>query len=517
MMKLIQNKAGSFFKNHTGFLLILFLFLGAILRIISIDKNSYYFDEIFSIYNTDLNFGDFYFSPTRSLITLQVLPLYYMVLNLWVNLFSSAEFVTRLLSAIFGVTNIFMTYKVGNELFNKYVGLFASFINTISFMQIYYSQEIRYYALLELLTLVSYFYFIKYLKNKNKTHLLVCCLVNILACYCHTFGIFTMMAQVIFMMWAGIRNKKIDKPFWFYTAMTGLLIIVGWLPIFGNLYTRGNTNLLPGWMKAPSPADLVRTLFVYIFPPRFNSSISSVAPLYIGAGLFFLAIAFYYLYRSRKSITKKDVTSTYVDSWMQKKDELILSCLWLITPILTPFILSFIVMPMYQDRYTIGATPAFYFLIAYFLYITRKYLPAYTFVAAALIIIIPRLFFFYTNPVKEQWRDGASLIDTMSTQNDIIVFAHDTDGWRQKCLQWYLKTPLATCNLDDNMVDKNNAVSQLNQCVKGYERYWFVVRGEEVNKEEYKKEILNQGEFQLSKEYPFFGITLYLVDHPTAK
>ena len=208
-MKKLTHKFIQWTKNHPQIYLWIILLLGSALRLYGLDKNSYFFDEIFSIYNTHISLKDFYFSATASIMNAQVLPLYYIVLNFWVNIFSSTESVTRLLSAIIGIVDIFLIYKTGKELLNREIGLIASFIAAISHFQIYFSQEIRYYALLELLTLLSFLYFIKYFKTRKKGFLIINCLANVLACYCHTFGIFTIFCQMVFMGLSWLRQKKI--------------------------------------------------------------------------------------------------------------------------------------------------------------------------------------------------------------------------------------------------------------------------------------------------------------------
>ena len=84
------------------------------------------------------------------------------------QIFGQSEFSVRFPALIFGVLSIFMIYKLGKALFNPEIGLISALILAVSPFQIHYSQEARPYSLLMLLSLISTYYFVKFIKSKDK-------------------------------------------------------------------------------------------------------------------------------------------------------------------------------------------------------------------------------------------------------------------------------------------------------------------------------------------------------------
>jgi uncharacterized membrane protein len=155
-------------RSHGKYILVasakrglLLIALAGFLRLFGLDSESIWMDEAFSVVwaKKDL------MSLDRSTAAVETHPpLYYILLHLWMLAFGQSEAAIRSLSACLGLVSVLLLYKVGRELFNREVGLVASFLLTISAFSIWLSQDARPYSLLLLLTLLSFFLFIKTLK-----------------------------------------------------------------------------------------------------------------------------------------------------------------------------------------------------------------------------------------------------------------------------------------------------------------------------------------------------------------
>ena len=84
------------------------------------------------------------------------------------QIFGQSEFSIRFPALIFGVLSIFMIYKLGKVLFNLEIGLLSALILAISPFHIHYSQEARPYSLLMVLSLISTYYFVKFIKSHHE-------------------------------------------------------------------------------------------------------------------------------------------------------------------------------------------------------------------------------------------------------------------------------------------------------------------------------------------------------------
>lgn len=137
-------------KLSHWFLLVFIILLAAALRFYDLGGESYWYDEVIMLRVAQDNI--------LTIIEGGRPPIYIILAHFWIKLFGTEEVATRSLSAIFGVASIPLIYLIGKELFDRKVGLISAFLMAISQFQIYYSQDIRYYSLFVLMTLVSYYF-----------------------------------------------------------------------------------------------------------------------------------------------------------------------------------------------------------------------------------------------------------------------------------------------------------------------------------------------------------------------
>jgi len=138
--------------------------VAAVLRFLDLGAESYWFDEIVTVYvgkgNVDpLLVGPSYVTPKFGL--------YGILIHFWIRAFGTTEAATRSFSALCGIASIALIYILGRKLFGKKVALLSALLMAISEFQINYSQEARSYALFELTTLLSFIFLIEFLKKKK--------------------------------------------------------------------------------------------------------------------------------------------------------------------------------------------------------------------------------------------------------------------------------------------------------------------------------------------------------------
>ena len=79
-------------------------------------------------------------------------PLYYALLHGWTGLLGAGPVALRLFSVIVGLLAVPAIYVTGRRLYGRRVGLLAAFLLAINPLHIYYSQEVRMYGLVALLS-----------------------------------------------------------------------------------------------------------------------------------------------------------------------------------------------------------------------------------------------------------------------------------------------------------------------------------------------------------------------------
>ena len=89
-------------------------------------------------------------------------PGYYFILHGWMGLFGSSPISVRLLSGLMYLLSIGFVYKLADLFFdNKRTALFSAIFFIISPIAVSQSQNIRMYALLGLLSAISFYLFIR--------------------------------------------------------------------------------------------------------------------------------------------------------------------------------------------------------------------------------------------------------------------------------------------------------------------------------------------------------------------
>lgn len=182
-------------------------------------------------------------------------PFYYLVLWGWIRVVGDSLWAMRLLSVLFGTLTVWMAYLAGKEAFRisapgpkdedqaqagELVGLVFAMLVASSAFQIHWSGEVRMYALLSLLFLLTVYFGLKAL---NDPHASTKPLVGFTLCaalmlYTHNYGLFSFVGigvSLFVLAWwrqrreKEFRNSRILGRIMIAGSIAGLLF-VPWLP-----------------------------------------------------------------------------------------------------------------------------------------------------------------------------------------------------------------------------------------------------------------------------------------------
>ena len=240
---------GNFWRRNTEnwirIALLLILVLAASLRFYRLDAQSLWADEGNSV---SLSGRDLPLITAGAAHDIHP-PLYYYLLHFWMLVFGNSEFAVRALSALLGIVLVYLTYLLGRQLSNYWLGLVAAFLSAISPFQVYYSQEARMYILLATLSALSVYSFIRFLeaealKTRNtkyvirNTHLWagVYIMATTLSLYVHySFPIIMVMQNLLYAVWLAItwRHGKGARRVlrWVIVQLAVVALYWPWLPI----------------------------------------------------------------------------------------------------------------------------------------------------------------------------------------------------------------------------------------------------------------------------------------------
>lgn len=437
-MKLI-NTTASFFKSYdkTYYLLLLVLLVGTFLRVHGLSSQFYWYDEIITL--------EVAYDSLGSIITGNRPPLYLALAHFWIGNFGHSEVAARLLSVIFGIASIILIYVVGKRLFDRKIGVVSALLMSVSVFQIHYSQELRYYSLFEFMTLVSFYFYILFLRSKSYFHAALYILSTILLYYSHDFGIFIIAVQNLYLL----MKLKTLKPVILKWVLSQLLIILGIAPRF--LYSFGNKAIGeggPNWISPPGLWAPLNTIKGYM-SPAFGSHDSTT---YFIAVLFLLiGTLTYILFAGKEKWLKslKQLISGFRTVW-KIKSETLLVALWLFVPILLVLLMSEVLKPMYLNRYLICSAPACYILAALLLAKLNKVVPVGIILIAFLILISPGLYNYHTKPSRKDWREVGSYIKEQDRDRTSVVLISFLNF---PSFNWYNRGNFKYCRLPKHRID----------------------------------------------------------------
>lgn len=326
------------------YFLVLILLLATVLRFYRLGKYSLWFDEtlMFIIPNDLKNILTLWRSTNYSLI----MPFYDISLNSiclrYCSWLGKNEFILRVHSALFGIISVWAVYYFTKISFSKKAGLIASFLMAISVFHIYYSQEVRVYSFLVLLTLLSIMFFKKFLEYGLARYLISYTILNTISCFFHFSALFIMFASNFFF---SLHYKKYKHLLLKWLLAQCIIILLISLPrppssLFLRMAFLLNSVKIWWWVVPVTWKSILITFK--------NFSIGYNAP----PAIYLLACCLYFpLFAWGVYVAKN------------KRNGLVLLCSYLFIPILSIFILS-LFKPFYVDRYLIASLPFFYITIA---------------------------------------------------------------------------------------------------------------------------------------------------------
>lgn len=332
-------------SKRTGILIGLILLYTAV-RLWGLADACIWFDEIFSIHAAEHDWAGMFRFVAQDLVHP---PLFYVLLKGWIGLGGEGVFWLRLLPVVFSIAALVPFLYLCRELkLAPAVVWLALLLFAVNGSLIKYTQTLRMYSLLMLLSLTSTWLFARYF-NRGKSWIWLV-IVNVLLVYTHYFGWMVVGAEMLTILI--FQRIKIARAL----AMAGVVFasFIPWLITVWNAARQGSDigqNI--AWQPRPGPREVFEFLLDLAEPFYFQASNSEPRSIYFVAVpllLIFLAAVCYLYLRGR-----------------QPDEQLSLKFLtvFAVFPILAAFVLSWIVpYSVWGTRHLIITTPIISLIIA---------------------------------------------------------------------------------------------------------------------------------------------------------
>lgn len=363
-----------------------------LIRLAGLSLDSLWFDEVFSLRAARMSVNEIV-TLTRGDVHP---PLYYLLLHFWVKNFGETPAAVRLLSVVFSSLTVFALYHLARELFDARSALFAALFATLSPFQVFYAQETRMYAQLTFLATASIYCFAVWLKEGRRLHLAFYVISTTLLLYTHIYAAFVVAAELLYFALLVTKEREAFRqrlrPFSGALSVTGLLFLP-WALVILQQATRARRGF---WIQEPD----------WLAP--FSTLIEYCGSLWLALLLLPL-----FVYGMKRCGNEKS------DSLPRTRWLLLL---WLLLPVVVPFLLSKLLTPFYLSKYTIAASLPFYLFAGSGLARVRGRV-----LRAALLLFIclfagTELKRDLTTLKRERWKDAAYNVEREARAGDLVLF-----------------------------------------------------------------------------------------------
>jgi hypothetical protein len=244
-------------KKQDWFIMAALTIAGALLRVFPLNQ-SLWQDEI-GVYNTFIEPGILATIFPKSAMGSH--PLMQIIVTLFTNVVGVNEITLRLPVFIFAVATIPLLYYVSIKISGqRTIAVVAAVLVTINSYHIYYSFQMRGYAILIFFCILSIYFFIELLYSSNKNISLLYILSNVMLVYTHMLTVYVVIAQqIVLISWLlyNLRNKNSHNFFpviniskylksFIITMVLIFIVYVPQLPIIlMNVLSESNTFISP--------------------------------------------------------------------------------------------------------------------------------------------------------------------------------------------------------------------------------------------------------------------------------
>jgi len=413
--------------------IIVVVLLGTALRFYGLGAQNLWLDEALSWQQAVLPIAELMQSVAADVHP----PLYALTLHAITGVFGDSEWMLRILSAICGAASIWLTWLVCRRLAGERTALIASLLCAVSLFNIQYAQEARMYTLMGCLALLSMLFLLQItaaaLDDNAATRtsrparalLFGYVLATGLLIYTHVYGLFIVLAQNLFMALRYLPRWP-DQPTLPWLGWIKLQILLGvlfapWVLVLVAQINRVQTSF---WLHKPYFNALRETFLAYMgaMPALQLAMLAALAGL---AVLMLPASGKRRLQRLQTGDHKAAVSDANPGALSSYSTGLLL-VLWLLTPILLPYLISQFGQSIYLPRYTIASSFAWFMLVA----IGIDNLPVgwlrYGFLALLTLIMAGALPFYYANSSRTDWPAAVAYLEG-SADPAALVFFHSPE------------------------------------------------------------------------------------------
>ncbi|MBK5285772.1 MAG: glycosyltransferase family 39 protein [Bacteroidia bacterium] len=318
-------------------------------------------------------------------------PFYNLLLHFWMLLFGISEFSTRSLSVLLSAATAPLIYIFGKKYFNKKAGIFSALIFSFSNLHFFFSHIARVYALISLLSVLSFILLMNLIKTKKWTDFLLLALVNTFLLYTHLTTSFFIVTESL-AAFLFFRESKRGVIMCVSANASSALLAAPWF-----LFTPYYHEPLHGiWLNPPIWNDIKNTLFDF-------SGSENMLYLFL-----FLFVA--------SSLTQVKNSGTKTG-----KERMTLF-LWFLIPLICSFVVSKKFVPIFSTKYVMVSSLGLFLSVGYALSLLKAGNRTLIFIIG-FIIWMSMATLGVKEYTAEDWRTAVKEVKKRKTDRTLIIIS----------------------------------------------------------------------------------------------
>lgn len=227
--------------------LILMVILNVFTKSLYLSQESIYGDEGYSIFHAQKSLGEL----KDIFLNDQNPPLHIALLHFWMKIFGVSDVSAKGFSVVASVLCAILLFLFSEKFLNRRTTIIVSLLFLLSNVQLFYSHEVRTYALVQLLCVASFYFYFKLIKEPNKIALATLSLINLLLIFSHYLTIFIFITQFI-CIWMYYKSNRKGIIYYLISQIIVVVCFFPWLNVlFSNLPKNGTF-----WLTAPAWGEL---------------------------------------------------------------------------------------------------------------------------------------------------------------------------------------------------------------------------------------------------------------------
>ena len=373
--------------RNKWFVLVGLIVLSLVFHTYNLDFASYDLDEAVHIWHAQKTYAEVIEQSSNDPNP----PVYNLILSTWVKLFGVSEWTTRFFSVLMGVLGVGVMFLIASRNFGLAVGITAALFYCFSPIQFRFTHLARPYSMLMITVLLSYGMLMECIKRPKTIKLFLYYISTVLMIYVHPTSVFNIPAQGLIIILLGFKEPR--------RVMTLLATLVAAFLSFGI------------WMLAIPYFE--RNDSMWFGPPDWNAVYYVIEKFYGSWKILLLQGGILLALVVQVILGKSKVNKTY----------LTLIAIWIVVPFVASVTFSYVIKPVFQDKYILTVQPAIILLLAYTIHALGNRLVQIVLGIGVVVVLFQST---KIEPSTEgDWKHAVEYVKPLHTENSLVFI----DPW----------------------------------------------------------------------------------------